>query len=81
MRGSVLLVIGSLGLATVGSVLLWVARRITWRRPAPFLKQLESVSPVPGRSVGPASGISKLDPLAPSPAADGSPDPPSGSER
>lgn len=67
MRGSVLLVLGSLGLATVVSTLLWLIRRITWRRPAPFLKQLEAVSPTPGRPVGPASGISRLDPLAPSP--------------
>ena len=63
MRGSVLLVAASLGLATIGSTLLWVARKITWRRPTPFLRQLEAVSGVPGRSVGPASGISKLDPL------------------
>lgn len=79
MRGSVLLVLGSLGLATVVSLLLWVARRIPWRRPIPFLKRLESVSPVPGRAVGPASGISKLDPLAPT--SDATSDPPSGSER
>ena len=63
MRGSVLLVIASLGLATIVSTLLWLVRRITWRRPAPYLKQLEAVSPAPGRPVGPASGISKLDPL------------------
>ena len=62
MRGSVLLVVASLGLATIGSMLLWAARKITWRRPTPFLEQLESVS-APGRSVGPASGISKLDPV------------------
>ena len=67
MRGSVLLVLASLGLATVVSTLLWLIRRITWRRPAPFLKQLEAVSPTPGRPVGPSSGISRLDPLAPSP--------------
>lgn len=67
MRGSVLLVLASLGLATVGSTLLWLIRKITWRRPAPFLKQLEAVSPTPGRPVGPASGISRLDPLAPGP--------------
>ncbi len=65
MRGSVLLVLASLGLATVVSSLLWLIRKITWRRPAPFLKQLEAVSPTPGRPVGPASGISRLDPLAP----------------
>ena len=65
MRGSVLLVVASLGLATVVSMLLWLARRITWRRPVPFLRQLEAVSGEPGRSVGPASGISKLDPLKP----------------
>lgn len=67
MRGSVLLVLASLGLAMVGSTLLWLIRKITWRRPAPFLKQLEAMSPTPGRPVGPASGISKLDPLAPDP--------------
>ncbi len=76
MRGSVLLVIASLGLATVGSTLLWLIRKITWRRPAPFLKQLEAVSPVPGRSVGPASGISKLDPLTPQPEGGPPSDPP-----
>ena len=65
MRGSVLLVLASLGLATVVSTLLWLIRKITWRRPAPFLKQLEAVSPTPGRPVGPASGISRLDPLNP----------------
>ena len=65
MRGSVLLVLASLGLATVVSTLLWLIRKITWRRPAPFLKQLEAVSPTPGRPVGPASGISRLDPLEP----------------
>ena len=62
MRGSVLLVAASLGLATIVSMLLWVARRITWRRPASFLRQLEAVSGTPGRS-GPASGISRLDPM------------------
>lgn len=65
MRGSVLLVLASLGLATVVSTLLWLARRINWRRPVPFLKQLQAVSPTRERPVGPASGISKLDPLAP----------------
>ena len=62
MRGSVLLVVASLGLATIVSMLLWVARKITWRRPAPFLRQLEAVSGAPERS-GPASGISRLDPM------------------
>lgn len=97
MRGSVLLVLASLGLATVVSMLLWLIRRITWRRPTPFLERLGSVSPFPGRSVGPASGISRLDPMAPStpddspanPPADSaagastasSADPPAGSER
>ena len=81
MRGSVLLVIASLGLATVGSSLLWLARRITWRRPAPFLKQLEAVSPERGRPVGPASGISRLDPLTPHPEGGPAPDPPSAQER
>ena len=70
MRGSVLLVLASLSLATVVSMLLWVARRITWRRPVPFLRQLKSLSGVPGRSVGPASGISRLDPLKPDQPAD-----------
>ena len=69
MRGSVLLVVASLGLATIVSMLLWVARRITWRRPVPFLRQLKALSGVPGRSVGPASGISRLDPLTPEHAA------------
>ncbi len=76
MRGSVLLVLASLGLATVVSTLLWLIRRITWRRPTPFLKKLEAVSPAPGRPVGPASGISKLDPLAPSPEGSPPPDAP-----
>ena len=62
MRGSVLLVVASLGLATIVSMLLWAARKITWRRPTPFLRQLEAVSGAPQRS-GPASGISKLDPM------------------
>ncbi len=62
MRGSVLLVVASLGLATIVSMLLWVARKITWRRPAPFLRQLEAVSGAPERS-GPASGISRLGPM------------------
>ena len=70
MRGSVLLVVASLGLATVVSMLLWVARKITWRRPVPFLRQLKALSGVPGRSVGPASGISRLDPLKPDDTAD-----------
>ena len=69
MRGSVLLVLASLGLATVVSMLLWTARRITWRRPIPFLERLGSVSPVPGRAVGSASGISRLDPMDPAPEA------------
>ena len=85
MRGSVLLVVASLGLATVGSMLLWLARRITWRRPVPFLRQLKAVSGVPGRSVGPASGISRLDPLKPEhaaeTAADAAGDAPAVSER
>lgn len=85
MRGSVLLVVASLGLATVGSMLLWVARRITWRRPVPFLRQLKALSGVPGRSVGPASGISRLDPLKPEhpagTAADATGDAPAVSER
>ena len=76
MRGSVLLVLASLGLATVGSTLLLLIRKITWRRPAPFLKQLEAVSPAPGRPVGPASGISKLDPLTPQPDGGSPPDTP-----
>ncbi len=76
MRGSVLLVVASLGLATVGSMLLWLARRITWRRPTPFLKKLQSVSGVPGRPVGPASGISKLDPLMSDPSAEAPADAP-----
>ena len=62
MRGSVLLVVASLGLATVVSMLLWVARKITWRRPVSFLRQLEAVSGTRQRS-GPASGISRLDPV------------------
>lgn len=62
MRGSVLLVVASLGLATIVSMLLWVVRKITWRRPVSFLRQLEAVSGAPGRS-GPASGISRLDPM------------------
>ena len=70
MRGSVLLVVASLGLATIVSMLLWVARRITWRRPVPFLRQLKALSSVPGRSVGPASGISRLAPLNPEHPAD-----------
>lgn len=88
MRGSVLLVVASLGLATIVSMLLWVARKITWRRPAPFLRQLEAVSAAPVRS-GPASGISRLDPLGPDDgehagedaAADAPPDAPAVSER
>lgn len=85
MRGSVLLVVASLGLATVVSMLLWVARKITWRRPVPFLRQLKAVSGVPGRSVGPASGISRLDPLRPEhpaeTATDAAGDAPAVSER
>ena len=88
MRGSVLLVVASLGLATIVSMLLWVARKITWRRPTPFLRQLEAVSGAPERS-GPASGISRLDPLnsddssdpAGDTAAGPSPDEPAVSER
>ncbi len=60
MRGSVLLVVASLGVATVVSMLLWAARKITWRRPISFLRQLEAVSGAPERS-GPSSGISRLD--------------------
>ena len=81
MRGSVLLVLASLGLAAVVSTLLWLVRKITWRRPAPFLKQLEAVSPAPGRPVGPASGISKLDPLTPQPESTPASDAPSTQER
>lgn len=62
MRGSVLLVVASLGLATIVSMLLWLARRINWRRPVSFLRQLEAVSGAPERS-GPASGISRIDPV------------------
>ena len=88
MRGSVLLVAASLGLATIVSMLLWVARKITWRRPASFLRQLEAVSGAPERS-GPASGISRLDPIisdngehsSQDTAADASPDAPAVSER
>ena len=89
-----LLVLASLGVAAVGSMLLWVVRRITWRRPTPFLERLESVSPVPGRAVGPASGISRLDPMTPTTTPHGAPvdspadspvdspvDSPAGSER
>ena len=64
MRGSVLLVVGSLGLATIVSMLLWLARKITWRRPVSFLRQLQAVSGAPERA-GPASGISRLDPMTP----------------
>ena len=80
MRGSVVLVLASLGLATVGSTLLWLIRKITWRRPAPYLKQLEAVSPTTGRPVGPASGISKLDPITPRPEGDPPADAPAASE-
>ena len=79
MRGSVLLVLASLGLATVGSMLLWLARRITWRRPPPFLERLGSVSPSPGQAVGPASGISRLDPITPASPEETPADPPAGS--
>lgn len=88
MRGSVLLVVASLGLATIVSMLLWAARKITWRRPAPFLRQLEAVSGAPERS-GPASGISRLDPIGSDnsghdgehPVADAPPDASAVSER
>lgn len=70
------MVVASLGLATVGSIMLWLARRITWRRPTPFLKKLEAVSGAPGRSVGPASGISRLDPLKSDPSAEAPADAP-----
>lgn len=87
MRGSVLLVVASLGLATIVSMLLWVARKITWRRPISFLRQLEAVSGAPQRS-GPASGISRLDPMksdnrepGEDAVADASPDAPAVSER
>jgi len=88
MRGSVLLVVASLGLATVVSMLLWAARKITWRRPTPFLRQLEAVSGAPARS-GPASGISRLGPLksdngeptGDDTVADAPPDAPAVSER
>ena len=88
MRGSVLLVVASLGVATIVSMLLWVARKITWRRPTPFLRQLEAVSAAPERS-GPASGISRLGPMksdnhehtGEDTAADGPPDTPAASER
>ena len=69
-----LLVLASLGLATVGSTLLWLARKVTWRRQTPFLEQLQAVSPGRGRPVGPASGISKLDPMKPHPEPDAPPD-------
>ncbi len=69
MRGSVLLVAASLGLATVVSTLLWVARKVTWRRPVSFLRQLEAVSGAPERA-GPASGISRLDPMKPDDSSD-----------
>ena len=82
MRGSVLLVLASLGLATIVSILLWLVRKITWRRPAPFLKQLEAVSPTRERPVGPASGISRLGPLSPQPDGDSPSDKPvTGKER
>ncbi len=80
MRGSVLLVLASLGLATVGSGLLWLVRKITWRRPTSYLKQLEAVSPTSGRPVGPASGISRLDPLTPSSEGDPTADAPVAAE-
>ncbi len=62
MRGSVLLMVASLGFAAILSTLLWMARRVTWRRPVSPLRQLESLSYTPERS-GPSSGISKLDPM------------------
>ena len=80
MRGSVLLVAASLGLATIVSMLLWVARKITWRRPISFLRQLEAVSGASGRH-GPASGISKLDPMRSDTAADAPPEAPAATER
>ena len=84
MRGSVLLVVASLGLATIVSTLLWVARKITWRRPISFLRQLEAVSGTGTRS-GPASGISRLDPMKSdtpeNTAVDASPDARAVSER
>jgi len=54
--------VASLGFAAILSTLLWMARRVTWRRPVSPLRQLESLSYTPERS-GPSSGISKLDPM------------------
>ncbi len=54
--------VASLGFAAILSALLWMARRVTWRRPVSPLRQLESLSYTPERS-GPSSGISKLDPM------------------
>ncbi len=62
MRGSVLLVVASLGVATILSMFFWMARKITWRRPASPLRRLESLSHSSERS-GPSSGIYMLDPV------------------
>ena len=74
MRGAVILVIAALGVAALGSMLLWVAPRMFRRRPPSFKEQLAAVSPRRGGPVGPAGGVGALMPMdAETPADDPGP--------
>ncbi len=75
MRGEVVLVIVALGVAGVGSILLWTVPRLFRRRPPSFREQLAAVSPQPGKRVGPAAGVSVPTPLTQSSSSDEHPVP------
>ena len=63
MRGAVLLVVAALGVATIGSILLWMAPKLFGRRPASFNERLSAMAPHPGERVGPAGGVIGLTPI------------------
>ena len=68
MRGAVLLVVAALGVATIGSILLWMAPKLFRRRSPSFNEQLSAMAPRPGERVGPAGGVSAPTPITAEPA-------------
>ena len=68
MRGAVLLVVAALGVATIGSILLWMAPKLFRRRSPSFKEQLSAIAPRSGEPVGPAGGVSAPTPIIAEPS-------------
>ena len=65
MNGAVMVMLISLGAASVLSILLWLVSKLSRKRTPSFLEQLNSVAARSGPPVGPASGIANLKPISP----------------